>query len=135
MSVVCSVEAVKSHGEVTITITGPATDNGNHVVNRTQVDTQVRPRDSTGSTQIFTTTLSVTNLSEEDSGEYKCSAVGATGAKSSIVSRSIKVVRSDEVFIGKFLFEHGRHRINQPPGMLQTQLFCQYYSIFRCQGN
>ena len=119
MSISCSVEAGINHGKVTVTIQGPATQAGNDVVDRTQVEEEMQSRGR--STKIFTTTLTVSDLGESDSGEYKCSGVGATGAASSTVSRRIKVVRDDEVFIGKLMFDHGGHRIYQPPDDQETR--------------
>ena len=103
----------------TITITGPATQTTNTVVNRTKVEmfNQVQGNGMVTITGVLT----VTSLEAEDSGQYKCQASNTAGAKSPVVSQVIRVVSGTEVFIGKFIFEAGNHVIRQPPGITETR--------------
>ena len=62
-----------------------------------------------------------TLLQEEDSGDYKCSASTNQGHSSSVVSQSVSVIDSREVYIGEFKFAHGAPKLVQPPGEKESR--------------
>ena len=103
----------------TVTITGPATRNINTVTNRTRLE--IIHKNQNNNMVSVTGVLTVTNLEEDDSGQYTCQATNTAGAKSPVVSEDVKVVSGTEVFIGKFIFGAGNHVIRQPPGITETR--------------
>ena len=103
----------------TVTITGPATQNTNTVTNRTKMEI-INKNQNNGMVSV-TGVLTITNLEENDSGQYRCQVTNSAGAESPVVSEDIKVVSETEVFIGKFKFGAGNHVIRQPPGVTETR--------------
>ena len=123
LTIECSLDVTLNIARqvVTVNITGPAADNSiNDLADRVSF---IQFNDNRQGNRMMTIrgVLHVTHLMEDDSGEYRCVAFTKAGAKSPIVSKNIKVVRSDEVFIGKLEFDHGTHKIIQPPGVPTTR--------------
>ena len=55
-----------------------------------------------------------------DNGTYTCEASSKTGARSPIAREVIKIVGSEDIFIGNFQF-NGNHIITQPKGENETR--------------
>ena len=64
----------------------------------------------------------INNLTESDNGTYICQAESKSGAKSPEARETIKIVGSEDIYIGSFNF-HGTHVIIQPKGENETRWY------------